>query len=181
MPIIISPSSSSSFCFLAFPLLPYSYSSSSPPFWAADSKGSMSYRTQGRISVCPSEHPNVRTSVRPNVRPSRLPGLQLQLQLQLSLIIISFFQNFISSAFPSFLLYPYTAPVPSLPFPHLSCSRLSYLLLPSSPHPFLFSLTPNLSTLPIFFSLTSSPFPLSLLVLSLPSSISLPNGALRFY
>ena len=42
-------------------------------FWAADLKGTMSYRTEGGISVRPSERVSVRTSVRPNVRPNVRP------------------------------------------------------------------------------------------------------------
>ena len=43
---------------------------SSSSFWAADPKGTMSYRTEGGFSVRPSVRPNERTSERTSVRTS---------------------------------------------------------------------------------------------------------------
>ena len=44
----------------------------SAPFWAADPKGTISYRTKGGISVHPSERTSERPSERPSGRPLRV-------------------------------------------------------------------------------------------------------------
>ena len=59
-----------------FHFSPKSFESQVGSFWAADPKGTMSYRTEGGISVCPSERESEGASERTNVRSSRPPRVQ---------------------------------------------------------------------------------------------------------
>ena len=60
-------------------------------FWAADPKGTMSYRTQGGISVRPSVRPSVPPSLRPSVPPSLRPSVDISQFLQCR---VHFFTNY---------------------------------------------------------------------------------------